>query len=402
MKKLLKSTVLVAATFAFGCAAVACGDTDDGDKNPPSEPTKYTVSYAIGDGATGTAPAGGEYEAGAKFNIAAATGFEKDGYTFNGWLCSGDSVTYDAGAEFEMPAYKVTFTAQWEEVIPAPKYSVTYVLGEGVTGTAPTGASYEAGETVTVASGAGLTKDGYKFIGWNNGTITYSAGQTFTMPAKSVTLTSEWVEYNPGVTYTVTVVKSSVESQISSVVGEIPTIENKAAGDEFTIPADTFSFAHYHQTKWRVQHYTGEYWDTDANYDLDANIIMPDHSIRIAPVWAANEVTISFDANGGSGAMNAVTKNFGTNLALTTAAFDCKFTAPAGKKFQGWAISANGAVIENGTKLDATIVSETDTLTLYAVWEEKPAALEISEIAGHWTDATNTHTFDIIADDMGS
>ena len=70
-------------------------------------------------------------------------------------------------------------------------YTVTYNLGGG-TGTLPTQAATTAGGTFTLASADGITKDGHTFAGWNDGTTTYAAGATYTMPASDVTLTAQW------------------------------------------------------------------------------------------------------------------------------------------------------------------------------------------------------------------
>ena len=71
-------------------------------------------------------------------------------------------------------------------------------------------------------------------------------------------------------------------------------------------------------------------------------------------------VTISFDANGGSGSMDSVSILSG-NYTLP----ECGFTAPAGKKFVGWTDSADGEV--KGQPGDSVIFTE--DMTLYAVWE---------------------------------
>ena len=69
--------------------------------------------------------------------------------------------------------------------------------------------------------------------------------------------------------------------------------------------------------------------------------------------------TVSFNANGGTGTMNPV-----DNVSGSYTLPQCTFTAPAGKQFKGWALSANGSVIVGTT----TNIS-TDT-TLYAIWED--------------------------------
>ncbi len=70
-------------------------------------------------------------------------------------------------------------------------YTVTYDLNGG-TGTTPTQANVAAGGTFTLAASSGFSKAGYSFAGWNDGTTTYDAGSTYTMPAMDVTLTAQW------------------------------------------------------------------------------------------------------------------------------------------------------------------------------------------------------------------
>lgn len=70
--------------------------------------------------------------------------------------------------------------------------------------------------------------------------------------------------------------------------------------------------------------------------------------------------TVSYNANGGSGAPSSQTKTYGTNLTLSS-------TIPtrAGYAFKGWATSSTGAVAypAGGT------YSDNSAITLYAVWE---------------------------------
>ena len=67
--------------------------------------------------------------------------------------------------------------------------------------------------------------------------------------------------------------------------------------------------------------------------------------------------TVSFDANGGTGTMAAVT---GISGSYTLPA--CTFTAPEGQQFKGWATSPSGEVI-TGTSINVTA-----NTTLYAIW----------------------------------
>ena len=67
------------------------------------------------------------------------------------------------------------------------------------------------------------------------------------------------------------------------------------------------------------------------------------------------EYTVSFDANGGTGTMDAVTAEAG---AFTLP--ECTFTAPEGKRFLGWSLTADGEVL--------TSLVVTGDVKLYARW----------------------------------
>ena len=119
----------------------------------------------------------------------------RSGYSFNGWLYNG--ITYTGDQTFMMPAVDVTLTAQWTQNSPAT-YTITYNANSG-TG-APTSSQQAQGTTVTVSSGV-PTRSGYTFNGWLYNGNTYTAGQTFTMPANNIELVAQWIQDTP--TYTV-------------------------------------------------------------------------------------------------------------------------------------------------------------------------------------------------------
>ena len=81
--------------------------------------------------------------------------------------------------------------------------------------------------------------------------------------------------------------------------------------------------------------------------------------------WSASsteKVTITFNANGGTGTMatQTVLKNTTTFLQI------CEFQAPAGKTFAGWATSSGGAVVYS----DQGEVRFSENQTLYAKWQD--------------------------------
>ena len=90
--------------------------------------------------------------------------------------------------------------------------------------------------------------------------------------------------------------------------------------------------------------------------------------------------TVSFDANGGTGAMADVT---GVSAGAYTLPAN-GFTAPDGKRFVGWATTAGGtATAAGGT------ITVSDNVTLYAIWEEIPTSHPAKPTLG----ITGTYTY---------
>lgn len=145
------------------------------------------------------------------------------GYTFKGWYdaATAGNLVGDAGADyaFNQPTANITLYAQWEV---RPTYTVTYVLGADATGATPTETTKYEGEKFTLASKGDITKTGFVFKGWNDGTTTYDAGALYTMPAANVTLTAQWEAASGGcATYLL---------NIKDVVKDGSTNEYKVAG----------------------------------------------------------------------------------------------------------------------------------------------------------------------------
>lgn len=91
-------------------------------------------------------------------------------------------------------------------------------------------------------------------------------------------------------------------------------------------------------------------------WNMTSNYVLRDITLYANWIKAYN---VAFDSNGGGGSMNPV--QVGDGLSYTLPA--CKFTAPSGKKFKGWATEATGTVITGAI----TVSKET---TLFAIWED--------------------------------
>jgi uncharacterized repeat protein (TIGR02543 family) len=107
-------------------------------------------------------------------------------------------------------------------------------------------------------------------------------------------------------------------------------------------------------------------WNTAANgsgtsYASSASVTMPANNITVYAQWTATVQTITYIANGGSGAPS--TASVATNSTSTVSA-----SAPVrtGYTFLRWNTAANASGIDYSS--GATFTMGTSSITLYAVW----------------------------------
>ncbi|MEL1136226.1 leucine-rich repeat protein [Desulfitobacterium sp. THU1] len=245
-------------------------------------PSTYSVTFTGDEGATGTAPTQAATVANGTFQLP-TNPFAKTGYTFAGW--NDGTTTYSVGITYTMPAENVTFTAQWTANAPTT-YSVTFTGGTDATGTAPTQAATAAGGTFALPANP-FTKTDYTFAGWSDGTTTYSAGITYTMPVRNVTFTAQWTENVPD-TYTITFIGGA------GATGVAPIQTVTTAASIVVLPANTFAKAGYTFAGWS---------DGTTTYDAGTTYTMPAYDVTFTALWTANApdtYTITFI--GGAGA----------------------------------------------------------------------------------------------------
>ena len=98
---------------------------------------------------------------------------------------------------------------------------------------------------------------------------------------------------------------------------------------------------------------TGTAYNPGATYASNANL-------TLYAIWKANTYTVTYNANGGSGAPGNQTKTYGVNLTLSS-------TKPTRTNydFKGWSTSPNGGVVYNS----GATYTNNNAVTLYAVWE---------------------------------
>lgn len=140
-------------------------------------------------------------------------------------------------------------------------------------------------------------------------------------------------------------------------------------------------------------------WSTNQNatsptYGIVSTFYAPvERTSTLYAVWAAQTYTISYNANGGSGAPSSQTKTHGVTLTLSS-------TKPTrvGYEFLGWATSPTAT---SATYSAGGSYTNNGTATLYAVWKAKEYSVLYNGNGGThsitgsetWEDTTNKFTF---------
>ena len=264
-------------------------------------------------------------------------------YVFMGWSktkrepSSGNyAIDYAVGASFTENA-NTTLYAVWK-----PRPLVIKYDANGGTG-APADQAKEHGQNIKLHTTV-PTRQGYTFQGWatskSSNTVAYQAGATYTADA-DVTLYAVWQI----ITYTITY-------NANGGTGA-PNTQTKEYGKTVAISATRPTRDGHVFQGWSTANDTTAEYQPGANYTANANA-------TLYAVWKIITYTISYDANGGSGAPQDHAKTWGVAINLSA-------TKPTrqGYTFQGWATSSSGAVQYQPNQS----YTANANVTLYAIWK---------------------------------
>ena len=315
----------------------------------------YTVNYSCGTG-TGTAPKSQTATYDKTFTVSANT-CSKTGYEFAGWNDpTGVSWTDWSGTwkyvngQYGISNNSLTLTAQWQ----ANTYTVNYSCGTG-TGTAPKSQTATYDKTFTVAANT-CSKTGYSFTGWNDptgvswtgwsGTWKYVNGQ-YGISDNSLTLTAQWKIDTYSITYD------------ANGGSGAPSAGTKTHDTNYTLSSTKPTRTGYSFVNWNTKaDGSGTSYNAGATYKTNA-------ALKLYAQWKADTYSITYDANGGTGAPSAGTKTHDTNYTLSS-------TKPTrtGYSFVNWNTKKDGS----GTSYNAGATYKTNAaLKLYAQWKDETA-----------------------------
>lgn len=315
---------------------------------------EYTISYNANGGTGAPSSQTKVYGYDLILNDTAPT---RSGYTFKGWgtSSSSTSASYQPGGTYTANTSR-TLYAIWESNAPKT-YTVSYNANGG-TG-APSSQTKTHNVALTLRTNT-PTRSGYTFKGWATSSAatsaSYSAGGSFTINANT-TLYAVWQEDAP-ITYTV--------SYIANGGLGAPASQIKYKDETLTISSTKPTRSGYTFLGWSTSS-TAVYplYYSGGSYTVNA-------SATLYAVWSYNAptvYTITFNANGGSGAPSSVTKTDGVTLYLPS-------TEPTRTNyaFLGWSTSSTAT---SPTYYAGGSFTRNANTTLYAVWEYAPATYRV-------------------------
>jgi len=366
---ILASMPLSLMFLALGLTLASCENV----ANNSPKPKTYTITFNANDG-TGAVPEPKTVNAGSFTSLPGGSALSKTGYTFSGWntKADGTGTNYGAGASYT-PESDVTLYAKWDAVT----YTVTFHANGG-NGTPPSAQSAQAGSSITLPSGSGLTKAGYNFSGWNinaSGTgLLFDAGIPYT-PSGNITLYAKWSDAS------LNVVTYTIRFNANGGNGTPPAALTINAGSSITFPNVGGL------TKTNAL-FGG--WKTDDSGDVTiyqpGDSYTPTGSITFYTVWIS-AYTVTFDANGGSGTQpTAQTVQAGSGITLP----DESGLTKTGYTLSGW---YKEAALINQWDFDAATV--TGNITLYAQWNPIIYYIAYNANGGTGTIANSSHTYDV-------
>ena len=223
---------------------------------------------------------------------------------------------------------------------------------------------------IELPSWDGLTAPTNKmFDSWNtsaDGTGTsYQAGDVIILK-ENITLYAIWID-NPPVEMTIEEAKQQLDGFnviLSGVVQSIDTAWNSGYGNMTITLKDNTETIQIFRMETQVQ--VGDLITVTGVMDT-YNDIRQVGAGATAIITGVLEITISYDANGGTGSIVPMSITAGQNIDLADGTI---FTAPAGKEFKGWSLDKNAA---NPTYGSGDVSKFFENVTLYAVWVDEYA-----------------------------
>lgn len=356
--------------------------------NIAAAPATYTVTYYSG--GTSEAPQQVNVTGGQEYTLIDCPFTAPEDKEFSGWTVSGIEGQHQPGYTFTITG-NVIVNAKWKDKTPlAPTtYTVTVNGGTGVT----------ANSTQTVNQGEAITDvvieawDNYYFperYGENSGkfgiAVTRNSPSKITVsgtPTADVTINlpaAAMKAENPNIP-SVTPVHCTAAGNDGKITGVNATMEYKkgVTGDTWYIVGDSTEITGLAPGKYYVRYKATPTQKASAAAEVVINAYDP----------TVEKVTVTYKANGGTGADHSVQVDKGSSHVIL-GADACHFTAPAGERLVYWSDRADNATGSTHYAVGHEYRNLQSNLTLYAVWETTARTVQFDANGGTGTMDTVT------------
>lgn len=269
----------------------------------------FEVSYAF-NGSPDTPPANQLKFDGASITLAAAPSYA--GHIFEGWTDQSNQM-FNAGANYTVGSQHYLIRAVWSAI----NYTVTYLPAGG--STTPISGSYTVGQTFTLANA--ITRTGYTFTGWDNGSQKLAPGTSIVVGTSDMTFTAQWTANVYTVTYDLNGGTGTAITNASYTYGT-SALTLPLVGDRV-----------------RTNHTFGG-WSTTKGGATVGLTYTPTSTLTLFAVWTLNQYAVTFNGN----AVNV--SNTTETYTAGSAALVLPTITRAGFIFKGWySASTNGNLI---------------------------------------------------------
>lgn len=312
-------------------------------------PSANTINlYAVWTPATATINFHANHGSGTMGSITATIGqettlpqctFTRTNYTFSGWATSETgSLVYPDKGSITPNAATIDLYAVWTE-----NATIRFRGGYGASGSMDN-ISIPVGQATNLPT-CTFTRSGYQFAGWATNqyisTVAYADGDPITPGPGTTTLYAVWRQV-----YTAT-----FNANAQDATGTIDPITRTTPGN-ITLPSEGFTRTGYGLRGWSTSAWGTSRRDPGSTYNLQS-------STTFYAVWGPQ---LSYDANGGEGAIATQTYANNAQVDLKTASDGI---TRANYTLIGWSTNPNATEAEYALGQRIRI---TAPMTLYAVW----------------------------------
>ena len=241
--------------------------------------------------------------------------------------------------------------------------------------------SFAAGEVTTGTKT--LTLKGLPQYGLVAGPFSDSRNGVWKISSATLNVTTNETDYNYTLAYNANGGSGAPSNQTGSNTGTSPYYT-------FTVSSTVPTRTGYTFLGWSTSSSA-----TSASYTGGGSItVTSSGTTTLYAVWKVNTYTVSYNANGGSGAPSAQTKTYNVSLTLSA-------TVPtrSGYIFQGWATSSTGAVAYQ----PSGSYTANAAVTLYAIWKAANSTLSSvdntnigSSGTASWNKIDNSYTYKLV------